>query len=176
MRNLQRMNPWNLVGAGSAGTVIGYAVEFFLSSRGRPPLVPPYSMSLALVALAIVLLVLGVRLRKQKAKGTGAVNPFQAVRLLALARAGELVGSLFGGLGAGMLLSLVGRSVPASLGTWLPMLTTMLTGAALVVCAIVAERQCRIPPGSNDDDDAEGQGTASTPDQPAYRDAHRHTR
>lgn len=149
----RRFGVLTLLGTAGIGAGLALLVQFWLSSRGRPPLVPPYSMSVTLVGLAILLIVLGLRLRRQMAKGTGAVNPFQAVRLLATSRAGQLVGALFAGFGGGLLLALLGRSVPAPVATWLPMLITGIAGALLLTAALVAEHLCKVPPG---EDDAEG--------------------
>lgn len=172
MTHIQRIHPLTLVAIAAVGAALGYILEFWFSSKGRPPLVPPYSMSIALLLLAGLLLILGLRLRRHTAKGTGAVNPFQAVRLLATSRAGEIVGTLFFGFGAGMLLSLVGRSVPAPVATWLPMLVTAVAGGILLICALIAEHFCKVPPGQ--DGDAVGDTDAATgaSDQPAFRDAH----
>lgn len=156
----QRMNPLNLVAAGAIGWALGLSLEFIVASQGHSPFVPPYSVSVTLALLAALLIVLGIRLKKQLAKGRGSVNPFQAVRLLATARAGQIVGALFGGLGGGMLLSLAGRTVPAPVPIWLPMLVTALAGVALLVCAILTERMCRVPPGDEDDGGTEAGGVA----------------
>ena len=150
---LRGLNPLHLFAAAAVGAGIALLVQAWLSSRGRPSLVPPYSMSVTLVALAVLLIVLGLRLRKLVGQGVGAVNPFQAVRLLATARAGQLVGAVFAGLGGGLLLSLVGRSVPAPVPTWLPMLVTAAAGLILLFCAVATEYLCRIPPS----DDPEGE-------------------
>ena len=109
-------------------------------------------------ALAVLLIVLALRLRRNLAKGVGAVNPFHAVRLLATARAGQLVGALFTGFGGGMLLSLAWRSVPAPGSTWAPMLVTAVAGAVLLACAIVAEHLCRVPPSEHGEESAEDPG------------------
>lgn len=158
---LQRMSPWNLAAAVAVGVSLGLGTQFLLSSQGRTTLVPPYSISVTLAGLAVLLVVLGLRLRRNMAKGTGAVNPFQAVRLLATARAGQLVGSLFAGLGGGLLLALAQRSVPAHYEIWLPMVATAITGIALVICALIAERMCQIPPGNDREGGEEGSGIAS---------------
>lgn len=164
---LQRMNPLTLVVAAAIGATLGLLIELALSSRGRPPLVPPYSMSVTLVALAALLIVLALRLRRNLAKGVGAVNPFHAVRLLATARAGQLVGALFAGFGGGMLLSLAWRSVPAPAPTWAPMLVTAAAGAVLLVCAIIAEHLCRVPPSEHGEGDAAASGEEGVRGAPA---------
>lgn len=151
----QRLNPINLIAAIAVGLGLGLALQFILKARGGSPLVPPYSMAITLVLLAAVLIVLGLRLRRHMATGTGAVNPFQAVRLLATARAGQIVGSLFAGFGGGLLLVLIGRSVPAPTSTWMPMAVTCAAGLALLACALIVERMCRVPPGEPDEGDEE---------------------
>lgn len=174
MRPMQRMSQLALWAALSIGMAIGLFLQFFLASRGKAPLSPPLSMPLMLVLLVALLLIFGLRLRQQIRRGTGAVNPFQAVRVLALARAGQIVGAVFGGFGIGLLLSLLGRTVPAALEVWLPMLLTVLSGFTLAVCGIIIERICQIPPG--DDGNADGADErGSEPggagnDQPAFRD------
>ncbi|KAM9866250.1 hypothetical protein ACIFOC_01168 [Leucobacter aridicollis] len=152
-QKLRGLNPLHLLGTGAVGAALALLIQAWLSSRGRPSILLPYSMAITLVALAVLLVVLGLRLRKHVAKGTGAVNPFQAVRLLATARAGQIVGAGFAGFGGGLLLSLLGRSVPAPTPTWLPMLVTAAAGVVLLVCALIAERLCRVPPS----DDPEGE-------------------
>ena len=160
-----------LAAAAIMGAAAGLLVQFALSSRGQSPMVPPLSLPLTLVLVAAVLIVFALRLRRALKKGPGAVNPFQAVRLLAASRAGQLVGGLLGGFGGGLALSLLGRSVPAPTATWLPMLLTLVAGAVLTGCALYAEHCCRLPPGDDDPesggaDPAPGQGAA---DQAAFR-------
>ena len=156
----QPLNPLTLVSIGVASVALGLSVQFIVSSRGHSPLVPPYSMSVTLVMLAALLIILGLRLKRNVEKGSGAVNPFQAVRLLATSRAGQIVGVLFAGLGTGMLMSLAWRSVPAPIPIWLPMLATAVGGTALLVCAIISERMCKVPPGDDTEEGEEPDGVA----------------
>ncbi|UOQ56275.1 DUF3180 domain-containing protein [Leucobacter allii] len=171
MRRLERSNPLAAVAAAAMGAAIGLLVQFALSSRGAAPFVPPYSLPITLVLIGAVLLGFAIRLRRTLAGRTGRVNPFQAVRLLAAARAGQLVGALLGGFGAGLALSLLGRSIPAPVATWLPMLIVCGAGAVLVACAAYAEHACRIPP--DDEDGGAGEGETDPGrgpvDQAAYR-------
>ncbi|MFA5606872.1 MAG: DUF3180 family protein [Leucobacter sp.] len=170
MHKLDRVNPLALVAAAAMGGAIALVVQFALSSRGNPPFVPPLSLPSTLVLLAVVLLVLGVRLRRALTKQGRQVNPFHAVRLLATARAGQFVGALLGGAGAGLALALLGRSVPAPTATWLPMILTLATGAVLVAAGAVTEHLCRVPPGDGDEEDGESPDPSPGPaDRPAYR-------
>lgn len=169
MRRIERSNPLLALLVAGAGTVLGALVQFALSNRGAPPLVPPLSLPASLVLIAAVLLVFGIRLRRALQKGPGAVNPFQAVRLLAAARAGQLVGALLGGFGGGLAVAVLARSVPPPPQTWIPMLLVLLGGAVLVGCAIYAERCCRVPPGDGDGEDAGADPEPGPADQAAFR-------
>lgn len=170
MSSAERQGPLTDLAIAAMGAAVGLVLQFALSSRGASPFIPPYSLPITLALIGAVLVVLGIRLRRSVARGTGAVNPFFAVRLLASARAGRIVGALLGGFGAGLALSLLGRSVPAPVGTWLPMVVAAAAGAALLGCAIYAEHCCRVPPGddpdASDGDDDRGRGPV---DQAAYR-------
>jgi hypothetical protein len=169
MRRLDRLNPLASLAAAGLGAAAGLFIQFFLSGRGFSPLVPPLSLPVTLVFIAAVLLGFGIRLRRNITKQTRAINPFHAVRLLATARAGQLVGGLLGGFGGGLALPLLGRSVPAPVTTWAPMLLVCAGGLTLVICAMVTERLCRVPPG---DGNGEGEGPEPGPeavDQTAYR-------
>ncbi|MBL3686046.1 DUF3180 family protein [Leucobacter zeae] len=168
MPRLERSNPLGTAAAAAIGVAVGLILQFGLSSRGMPTLVPPLTLPTSLVLIAGALLVLGLRLRRLVRTRPGAVNPFQAVRLLAAARAAQIVGALLGGFGGGLALSLVGRSVPAPSSTWLPMLLAVAGGAILVACAAVTEHLCRVPPG--DDPETGADETEPGPaDQAAYR-------
>lgn len=168
MRGDERSNPLAVVAAAAMGIAIGLVIQFGLSSRGSAPFIPPLSLAVMLVLIAAVVLTLGIRLRRTVLKRAGAVNPFHAVRLLATARAGQLVGGLLGGFGGGLALSLLGRSVPAPPATWVPMLLVLGGGIVLVVCAAITEHLCRVPPGDGDgtEDAGEEPGPAG---QAAYR-------
>lgn len=174
MRRVDRTNPLTMLAAVAMGVAFGLVVQFALSGRGQAPFVPPISLPVTLVLIAAVLLYFGLRLRRTMTRRPGAVNPFHAVRLLAAARAGQLVGALLGGLGGGFALALLGRTAPAPAEMWLPMVLTVITGAVLVACAVITEYLCRVPPS----DDAEQEDTDPSPghaEGTAYRndpDAH----
>ncbi|QIM19158.1 DUF3180 domain-containing protein [Leucobacter coleopterorum] len=169
MRKIDRMNPLTSVAAAAMGIAIGLLVQFYLSGRGYAPFVPPLSLPVTLVFIAAVLLVFGIRLRRNVSKGKRAVNPFHAVRLLATARAGQIVGGLLGGFGGGLLLSLLGRSVPAPVTSWLPMLLVFGGGLTLVVCSVITERLCRVPPGDESSEETDPRTGPEPVDQAAFR-------
>ena len=171
MRRLERTNPLAVAAAAAMGAAVGMVVQFALSGRGHPTLVPPPSLAASLVLIGAVLLAFGIRLRRTVARRPGDVDPFHAVRLLAAARAGQIVGGLLGGFGAGLALPLLGRSVAAPVSIWLPMLLVLAGGAVLVACAAVAEHLCRVPPGEDGEDEAGDAepGPRGPADQAAFR-------
>jgi len=156
MRRLQRTSPLAVLTFAVVGVSVGLLLQFLRSTRGEAPIVPPLSLAATLVVLGAVLLSLAIALRRAVTRVSGKpVNPFHAVRILAGARAAQFVGALLGGFGAGLLVQVVTRTIPPPPSSWLPMLLTLVAGLVLLVCAVIAETLCRVPP-SDESEDAEG--------------------
>lgn len=151
MGSVQQGRPLAPLYSAAAGLVASALLQYGMVTGGRSPIVPPYSVAIALVAIAAVLLVFGLRVKRAVADEKKRVDPFLAVRTLVAARAGGLVGGAFAGIGAGLLLPLLLRTVPAAAATWLPMVVTAVCGIALLVCGVLAERWCRVPPSDGDE-------------------------
>jgi len=167
VKRVQRTSPLSVLASAVIGIAVGVLIQVYLSSRGGAPLVPPISLAATLLVLAAVLVVLAVLLRRAVNRSSQRpVNPFHAVRLLAGARAGQFAGALFGGFGAGLAMQLLTRGVMAPTSTWVPMLLVAGAGAVLLICGVIAESLCRVPP---DDPEAErtGGGPDSAPQQPS---------
>lgn len=161
MASMQRTSLLVISAFAAVGLAVGLLLQLARSTQGQAALVPPISLSLTLVVLGGVLLVLGVSLRRAVTRKSGKmVNPFHAVRLLAGARAGQFVGALFGGFGAGLALQLLSRSVIPPASTWLPMVIVLAAGIVLGVCGYIAESLCRVPPNEPETDDTQA-GTAN---------------
>ncbi|QIM17219.1 DUF3180 domain-containing protein [Leucobacter insecticola] len=169
MPKIERTNPLAVLAAAAMGAAAGLVVQFALSARGSAPLVPPLSLAVSLALIAAILIGFGIQLRRAVAKRPGTVNPFHAVRLLAASRAGQIVGALFFGFAAGLLLSLLGRTVQAPIATWLPMLFVVFSGATLIVCAAITEWMCRVPPSDGGAEDVDPDVDPGPVDQAAYR-------
>lgn len=164
MSKLQRLSPVTLITVAVIGVGAGLLLQFLRSSRGTAPFVPPLSLSLTMVVLGAVLVALGVTLRRAVTRKSGRqVNPFHAVRLLAGARAGQYVGALLGGFGAGLALQLLTRTVLPPVATWLPMVFVFVGGIVLLICGVIAEAMCRVPP-SDDGNEADSTQTEVEPD------------
>ena len=151
MPSVRPTPPLSLLACAVVGAAVGLLLQVARSSAGLAPLIPPLSLPLTLVVLALGVLVLGIVLRRMVTRDTGGnVNPQVAIVTLSAARASQFVGALLGGFAGGLALSLLSRSVPAPVDTWLPMLAALAAGVMLIVCGAVAEYLCRIPP---DDDE-----------------------
>lgn len=174
MTRMQRTSPLTVATFAAIGTAVGLLVQFARSTRGLAPLVPPVSIAATLTLIGVVLLVLAIMLhravrphdddRSSSAERGGParrrVNPFHAVRLLAGARASQFAGALFAGFAVGLALQLLTRSIMAPSATWLPMVLVIASGIVLIVCGIIAELLCRVPPS---DSDASGEQQGSGP-------------
>lgn len=159
MKKLQRTSPLSILAFAAVGIAVGLLIQVYLSARGSAPLVPPISLAVTLLVVAALLLSLAIVLRRAVTSASRRpVNPFYAVRLLAGARAGQFAGALLGGFGGGLALQLLTRSIMPAASTWVPMLLVLGAGVILVVCGIVAELLCRVPP---DDPEAEGEENGS---------------
>lgn len=164
MSTPQRSPILALIAFAATGVVAGLLLQFVRSARGSAPLVPPISLALSLLVMAGVLLVLGITLRRAVTrKAQRPVNPFHAVRLLAGARAGQFVGALLGGFGGGLALQLLTRSIAPPAASWVPTVLVLGAGAVLLVCALVTESLCRVPPNGPEHTD-EGGAPEAEPD------------
>lgn len=135
------------------GTVIGYLGDLAIVSTGAKALVPPLSLPITLVGVAVIVVLLAWPIRRAvKGKATKHLDPFRAMRVAVLAKACSLSGALVLGVGLGIGLFLLTRSVVAPAGTvWLAFATAI--GAALLLAGgLLAEWFCTLPP---DDPDSE---------------------
>ena len=107
---MKRTGPAPLIGLFLIGGVASYLLELVVQSRGGFIYVPPISLAFTLfvVAAAVVFLAVPIR-RKVTGKRKEPIDAFYAARVLALAKASSFAGSLLLGLGAGVLLYLLGR-------------------------------------------------------------------
>lgn len=155
MPKLQRTSVLSALAFAVSGGAVGLLTQMVRSTGGTAPFVPPYSLAATLGVIAVVLVLLGVLLYRAVAKESGrGVDPFQAVRLLAAARAGIFAGSLFTGFGAGLVVPVLVRSVPAQSAIWAPMIWVLIAGVVLVIAGVITEYLCRVPPDDPEIEDA----------------------
>jgi len=150
---MKRTRPTSLIGLGVLGLVVGFLGEFAAASSGLAVFVPPLTLPITLVAVAIIVVAFAVPIRRAvRGRSSRRIDPFQATRIVVLAKACGLSGALLTGAGIGILLFIFTRDVlPASNAVLLSALGT--AGAVvLLVAGLVAEYFCTLPPDDKDDD------------------------
>lgn len=141
-----------IIAAVVIGAVGGALLDHALASSGTALFVPAYTLPFTLVALAAVILALAVPIRRAaRSEGKKRVNPFQAVRVLVLAKAAAITGALITGFSLGLLGYLLTRSTIAGVGSFLPVILAGAGAIVLTVAALIAERFCSLPKDSDDD-------------------------
>jgi hypothetical protein len=145
-----------LLGLGLAGAVAGFLLDLAIAAAGRPVLIPPLTVPLTLIVVAALVLGFAVPIHRAT-KGTlrRPIDPFQAMRVVVLAKASSHVGALLLGASGGILVYLLSRAIP-SLGSVWQDVATIVGALVLLVAGLVAEHLCTIPP-SDDDDSAVGE-------------------
>ena len=134
------------------GAVVGWLLEIGLAAAGLASIVPPYSLPVTLAAIGLIVVLSGWPIRQAvHGKSQRRIDPFQAMRVLLLAKASTLAGSLMGGLAVGIGLYLLSRPVLPPAAALAPTIVTLVGSIVLVVCGLLVEHWCRIPP----EDDAE---------------------
>jgi hypothetical protein len=121
-------------------------------------LITPISLSIALFGIAAIVLVMGWPVRQAVlGKRKGVIDPFRAMRVLVLAKASSLVGSLLGGANIGILLFLLSRPALPQGSSITAVVIAVVGSAAVLVAGLIVEHWCRIPP----EDDAATTETAT---------------
>jgi hypothetical protein len=150
---MKRTNITTLVLLALIGGIGGGFLETVLASAGRPIVLPPLTLGLALLAIGIMVVVLALPIRKlTRGKATQPIDPFYSTRVLVLAKASALSGSLVTGFGAGVLVYLLSRPVVPGIGSVVLAIATLVGAAGLLAGGLVAEHMCTIPPNGDDDD------------------------
>lgn len=128
-------------------------LEVALAASGRPILLPPVTLALALLAIGIMVVVLALPIRRlTRGRAQQPVDPFYSTRVLVLAKASALSGSLLTGVGVGVLAYLLTRSVVPGVGSVGLAVATVVGALCLLAGGLIAEQMCSIPPSDDDDD------------------------
>ncbi|MDR9396425.1 DUF3180 domain-containing protein [Pontimonas sp.] len=152
----------------TAGAAVMFVAEMALVRMGEPVFTPPISLAVTLILIGGLLPALAWPIRQathdsdqqtRQRDHSGrrpAVNPFYAMRVLLLAKAGSLTGALLTGVGVGVAVFFLGRMVVV----WDSVIVAAVTGLGgvlLVVGSLLAERWCQIPPSDDDNSAVEGE-------------------
>jgi hypothetical protein len=133
------------------GLAAGTLVQMWLAQSGQRVVEPPLTLAIGLALIGLVDIALAWPVRKV-AKGTAKsrVDPFYATRVVVLAKASAITGALLAGAAGGFAAYLLTRSITpvGSIGFSI----SMFAGAAvLMVCGLVAEHMCRLPPDDTEE-------------------------
>ncbi len=150
---LRPLGVGTLVLAGLIGVLIGLVWALAVSaSRGFPPTLSAVGLiSLGFVVLALAL---AARYMGRVRRRTAPVDPHLAVRLLAMGRAGAVVGAVAAGVYLGLGLQRITSGLTAGGGGRQLLYAGLgvLAGAAVLVAGLLVERACRRPDGPDPDD------------------------
>jgi hypothetical protein len=136
-----------------AGGVVLWGIQSLLIATGQPAVVPPWTWGLILGVLGVVMVFLArpIRRRLVAPHQERLIDPFYATRVLLLAKASVIAGSIFAGGAAGLGIVVLSRALApgGSLGLFVG---AVLGAIVLTVGGLVAERWCVVPPDSPEDD------------------------
>lgn len=149
---MNRTRPTTLIGLGVGGLVIGFLAELAASSMGVPVFIPPLTLPITLLAVAVIVVAFAVPIRRAvRGRSVRRIDPFQATRIVVLAKACSLSGALLTGAGIGVGAYLLTRDVlPGNNALLLTALATV-GAVVLLVAGLIAELFCTLPPGDDDE-------------------------
>lgn len=133
-----------LLGAGA-----GFGFNHLLTVTGRATFTPSVFLPVLLLLIAAAVFVLAWPVRRSMRGGTR-IDPFRALRAASLARASSLLGAIMAGFGAGLLVFLLSRPVPAPVGSVVAMVALVAGALVLVGVALIAEQFCTLPKDPDD--------------------------
>ena len=152
---MTRTKPLHLVLLAALGATLAWFLQTALVAAGSAVVIPPVTLAFALALIGAIVIVMALPVRKVARRVEGArVDPFYATRVVMLAKASSLSGSLLAGAGLGIAAYLVTRSVIPGVGSVAMALATAAGAIILLVAGLVAEYMCTLPP--DDDDPREG--------------------
>ncbi len=152
---MRRTSAVLLVTVAVVAAIVGFGIDQVLTSSGRPTFTPSIMLPVLLVLLGVITVMLALPIRRAT-RGTAVLplDPFRALRVAMLAKACSIVGAVVGGVAAGLLVFLLSRPVPPSLGSMGAVITTIVAAVALVAAGLIAEHLCTI---RKDDDDGQSE-------------------
>jgi hypothetical protein len=149
---VKRTRPLLLVLYAVFGGALGWVLQVALTASGAPAAIPPYSLAFALVVIGVLVVVAARPVRRAVRDRTRPrIDPFYATRVVILAKAIAIAGSVLFGAGFGVLLFFLTRPVIAGVGSIVACVVTVVAAAVLLTCGLVAEYMCSLPPDDDND-------------------------
>jgi Protein of unknown function (DUF3180) len=151
---VKRTRPLVLVLFAVVGAGAGLLLQFLLTASGAAVATTPLTLAFSLAVIGVLVLVFAVPVRRAvRDRENHQVDPFYATRVLVLAKASSIAGSLLFGATAAIVGYLLTRAVIAAVGSIFTSGASVLGSIILLVCGLVAENMCSIPPDDSDKDD-----------------------
>lgn len=156
---------WSLIAATLAAAVITFVIVKMLISNGGSVPVAPNNLLISIPLIALVELAVAIpifRYRRELAKFAVSgkrpkrIDPFYAVRILALAKATAISGSLFSGFAVSLVF--VQSTLPVLPDSIWANVIVLVESIVLTVVAYLIERACKLP------DDGETGATKPAPE------------
>lgn len=151
---MRRTSPATLIVSAVLGIAAGFVIDQVLTGAGRATFTPSVMLPVLFVLLGVSVIALALPIRRATRGQAPRVGPFRAVRVAMLAKASSIVGALVGGIGVGLLLFLLTRPVPPSVGSTGAVVAAIVGAVVLVAAGVIAEQLCTIR--KDDDDDQPG--------------------
>lgn len=151
---MKRTRPLALVIYAVAAAIIGWLIQTALTAKGSAVLSPPFTLAITLVVIGLVVVGFAIPVRRAvRDRENHEVDPFYATRVLILAKASSIAGSLLFGLTVAIITYLLTRAVVAGVGSVFTSASGVIGSAVLLICGLVAENMCSIPPDDKDKGD-----------------------
>lgn len=151
---MKRTRPLTLVIYAIAAAIVAWFLQSALTASGASAIIPPFTLAilLALIGLVVVAFALPVR-RAVRDRENHRVDPFYATRVVVLAKASSIAGSLIFGATVAIVSYLLTRSVIGGVGSIFTSGAGVLGSVILLACGLIAENMCSIPPDDRDKGD-----------------------
>lgn len=148
---MSRTKPLHLVLLAVLGGGAAWLLETALAASGNAIVIPPFTLAVALFLIGVIIVVMALPVRRvTRGVPNARIDPFYATRVVMLAKASSLGGSLLAGAGVGIALYLLSRSVLPGVGSVTMAFACAVGAILLVVAALLAEHWCSIPPEDDD--------------------------
>jgi hypothetical protein len=148
---VKRTRPFFLVLLAVVGAGAGILLQVILASTGAAAASAPFTLALSLAVIGVLVVVFAVPVRRAvRDRDKHKVDPFYASRVVVLAKASSIAGSLLLGATSAILGYLLTRAVIAAVGSIFTSGAAVVGSIILLVCGLVAESMCILPPDDED--------------------------
>lgn len=147
---MKRTRPFILVLFAIAGAGAGVLLQITLAAAGTVA-AAPFTLALSLAVIGVLVVIFAVPVRRAvRDRQNHTVDPFYATRVVILAKASSIAGSLLLGATAAIVGYLLTRPVVAAVGSIFTSGAAVVGSIVLLVCGLVAESMCSLPPDDED--------------------------